>query len=96
MNTGKIQKMYDAFVKEHGCEPTYVDAEIMWKDDKTTQGVVFKLDDGYDEKDDEQVFFSCHGIEEFIESAKDESMEIDGGEDFIIIDVVDFIKEGGL
>ena len=87
MNTSKIKSMYDSFVNKYGYEPTYVSAQIMWKDDEQTEEVFFKLDDGYDEEDDEYVFFSCHGIEDFIEMAKDDSLEKDGGEDFIVTNV---------
>ena len=87
MNTEKIKSMYDSFVAKYGYEPTYVSAQIMWKDDKTTEEVFFKLNDGYDEEDDEYVFFYCHGIEDFMEGAKDDSLERDGGEDFIITNV---------
>lgn len=87
MNTSKIKPMYDSFVNKYGYAPTYVSAQIMWKDDEQTEEVFFKLDDGYDEEDDEYVFFSCHGIEDFIEIAKDDSLEKDGGEDFIVTNV---------
>ena len=83
MNTSKIKSMYDSFVNKYGYEPTYVSAQIMWKDDEQTEEVFFKLNDGYDE----YVFFSCHSIEDFIEIAKDDSLEKDGGEDFIVTNV---------
>lgn len=83
-----IMDKFNEFKKKFGREPTYVNAQIMWKDNKETAEMKFKLDDGYDPEDDDEVFFSCHGIESFIEMEKDKSFE--GGEDFIITQVFDF------
>jgi hypothetical protein len=85
MDKKVIKEKYNEYIKKNGRSPLYVEAQIQWKDDKNTAEVLFKLNDEYDEKDDEEVFFSCHGIEDFMSTLEDEC-----GEDFIITDVFGF------
>ena len=93
---GKKPTTYDKylnFVKENGKEPTYVSIQIMWKDDKQTMEVLCKLNNGYGDDDvvpDDEIFFTFCGIQSLIETEADKSLEMDGGEDFIITKVYDF------
>lgn len=80
-----IKEKYDEYIRKNGRSPLYVEAQIQWKDDKSLAEVLFKLNDEYDEKDDEEVFFSCHGIQDFMGMLEDER-----GEDFIVTYVFGF------
>lgn len=76
---GIVNNAYSEFMSKHGHEPSYALCEIRYKDDLTTSEEIISFK-GYNEIDDNNVFFYCYDIEEFIEL-----MSEDNSEDFIII-----------
>lgn len=79
----KIRDMYNAFVKEHGHAPHYVDGRIQFRDVSCEGDVTFKL--SLDEDvDDDEIFYYCDGIDDLI-FLLDDPME-----EFVLLRVYEF------
>lgn len=74
-----INSMYTKYCTENGHEPHFADCAIKWKDTQETVEVRIFLSSGvYDEIDDE-IFYYCDGLHDFI------ALVGSGVEDFIIV-----------
>lgn len=52
-----IEKKYNEFIEQNGCEPQFIETEIRWKDDDTTECVYISWGDGESDPHDEEIFF---------------------------------------
>lgn len=85
-----IKEKYDAFVKEHGCEPRYAEVSVIFTDDKSRVDGFFiaMVQDEETERLDEWIFYYCDSVDDI------ESLTKNGCEDFIVIaDSVEFTNE---
>lgn len=74
-----INSMYTKYCTENGYEPHFADCAIKWKDTQETVEVRIFLSSGvYDEIDDE-IFYYCDGLHDFI------ALVGSGVEDFTIV-----------
>ena len=88
----KMRKLHREFVKENGCEPTYVDVVVNWQDwdepsVETLKLKDFDIENTENDPDDEQITFYVNGIDELCDLANG------NGEDFTITDVERFFNE---
>lgn len=75
----EIQQKFDAFVKENGEGPHYVNCHIVWKDTNDNYDVKIQLSNDTGEDDD--IFFYCSSLNGL------KSLATFGGEDFIVTEV---------
>lgn len=76
-----IKEKFEAFAKEYGYEPNYAEATIEWENDGNTCDVLVKLNNEYQEDEDDEIFFYFTSLDELIETTNK-----DNGEDFFVIE----------
>ena len=78
-----IEDKYKKFVEKHGCEPSYADVVVQWKDSGmfgAMDAAIIKLSNDLDERDDEILYYA-HGLSDFVSLT-----EKDNGEDFYVLE----------
>ena len=78
------KNMYNKFIDKTGHEPNYVECQVTFKDDNTTEDVVITFNSNINDNDDD-IFFYCYDFESFIELTSE-----DNNEDFFVNDVYEF------
>ena len=84
-----IREKYDAFVKEHGCEPRYAEVSVIFTDDKSRVDgyIIAMVQDEETERMDECIFFYCDSVDDV------EGLTKKGCEDFTVIpESVEFLN----
>lgn len=79
-----IEKKYNEFIEQNGCEPQFIETEIRWKDDDTTECVYISWGDGESDPHDEEIFFHVSDWTDLAELFSEEN-----GEDFVCLNVED-------
>lgn len=76
-----IKEKFEAFAEEYGHEPNYAKATIEWEDDGNTCDVLVKLNNEYQEDEDDEIFYYFGSLDELIETTNKGN-----GEDFFVIE----------
>lgn len=69
-----IREKFDAFVKEHGCEPRYAEVSVIFTDDKEHRYdgyTVALVHDEETERLDNYIFYYCDSLSDLIAVTKD-------------------------
>lgn len=77
-----IEKKYNEFIEQNGCAPQFIETEIRWKNDDTTECVCISWGDGESDPHDEQVFFHASDWTDLADLFNEEN-----GEDFVCVDI---------
>lgn len=85
MNAKEAKRMYEQYVRRNVVDPLYARCCIQWHDDFGCANVTIALFPyDVDVKDDDDIFFYCNGLEDFLRLFSEE------GEDFTIREVYKF------
>lgn len=58
----KIDNQFKAYYEKQNEEPIYASCSVTFIDDGSSADVIIKLDSGYDEEKDKDVFFFCSSL----------------------------------
>lgn len=80
----KIRERFDAFVKEHGCEPRYAECDVIFADDKSNRVGMFTISFVQDEEtyeNDDLIFYYCDSLSDLIALTEG----FGGGDNFMVV-----------
>lgn len=80
----KSNKLFGQFVSRSGHTPSYVNCVVRFKGENRDEEVTISFN-GYDEDNDKYILCYCYDIDDF-----NALMKRDNGEDFVVIDVINF------